>query len=151
MRKLAATMSIGQKLLLGFLGVSLLVAAVGIFGLSAVSRTARHFEGGELHFRSIVIAATDLSTAVTSAESALMMFLALRNPADRESLLRKSETLESLLAALDRNMRLPEARTILDETRSKTREFISVGASLLRVCHEDTRSPGGFGRHSGRA
>ena len=98
-------MTIGKKLILGFVGLASLVVVVGIYGLNASKQITASFEGGDDHFRSIVATAIELSSCAKRAESHLMLSVTLHREADREEFYTQCEHLCEYIKTLDERVK----------------------------------------------
>ncbi len=137
-------MSIGTKLVLGFVGLAILAVVVGVYGLNASKQIAASFEGGEEYFRSIVTTAIDLSSCVKRAESHLMLFVTLHDEANREEFWGHCGHLGEQIEILDERVKALEGRAILDNIKSETDEFIVAANALLEAHDKDIVSTGDF-------
>lgn len=136
-------------MILGFLSITLLVGVAGFFGLAASKQIVRYFEGGEEQFRSIVVEATEVSGHVKRAETHLMLFLILNDEVDREKFFKNYESLYEDIQTLDGMAKLPKARRILDEIKSRADDLSSLGISLIEAQDRDMAATGSFevGKH----
>jgi PAS domain S-box-containing protein len=137
-------MKIRQKLIASFFSLAVIVAIVGFVGLIASRQITKSFEGGEQHFRSIVSSATELSIDVKSAESSLMFYLMLHNKIDKVSFFNKYLLLQKKISLLDKNLKMKEARMILDEIKFYTDELLPTGKSLISEHDKEIRTSGNF-------
>lgn len=137
-------MTIGMKLILGFIGIALLVLVVGVYGLNASKQIVKSFEGGEEHFRAIVSAATEVSSHAKRAESHLILFLMLNDEVDREKFLTIKSSLIEQIEILDDSVKVPEARVILDKIKFEKDELVVTSKSLLEIYDNDSGSTVSF-------
>ncbi len=137
-------MKIKQKLIAGFIVVSLLVGLVGILGLYANDHIVKSYESGEKHFGSIVDASNEVSSYAKRTEGHTMLFLTLHNEADRKKFYQRIASLREQTSIIDRNISNPEARKILDKIKSETDELQSVGEALIAAYDNDTKTTGKF-------
>ena len=137
-------MKIRQKLIASFFSLAVIVAIVGFVGLFASRQITKSFEGGEQHFRSIVSSATELSSYAKSAQSSLMMYLMLHDKIDKVTFFNKYLLLQKKISSLDRDIRMKEAKIILDEIKFFTEELLTAGKTLISEHDKDIRSSGNF-------
>ena len=137
-------LTIGKKLVLGFIGLTILVVAFGVYGLNASKQIAASFEGGEENLRSIASAATEASIDAKRAEGRLMLFLTLHDEADREQFFRQHTSLLEQIETLDERVKLPEGRGILDGIKPRTDELLTTGTALLEAYDADMAATGDF-------
>ena len=137
-------MTIGKKLILGFVGLASLVVVVGIYGLNASKQITASFEGGDDHFRSIVATAIELSSCAKRAESHLMLSVTLHREADREEFYTQCEHLCEYIKTLDERVKTPEGRAILEDIKSERDKLRSAGNALLATHDENIASTGDF-------
>lgn len=136
-------MRLSRKLTLGFVAVASLVAVAGIFGLAVSRQIVGQFEGGDTHYRSIVANATAASRYAKDAQSALVVYLMLHDPRDRENHLRGMSRLVETVALLDGQVKIPKARRIVEEMKARLSVFQAQCTDLLgRYDRESAR--GGF-------
>lgn len=137
-------MKIRQKLIASFFSLAVIVAIVGSVGLIASRQITKSFEGGEQHFRSIVSSATELSSYVKSAEGSLMLYLMLHEKIDKINFFNKYLLLQEQISTLDRNIRMKEARMIVDEIKFYTKELLPTGKSLILEHDREISESGNF-------
>jgi len=137
-------MKIRQKLFVSFFSLAVIVAIVGFVGLTASRQITKSFEGGEQHFRSIVSSATELSSYVKGAEGSLMFYLMLHDNIDKATFFNRYLLLQKEISLLDANIKMKEARMILDEIKFYTEEFLSTGKALISEHDKDIRTLGNF-------
>jgi len=137
-------MKIRQKLIASFFSLAIIVAIVGIVGLIASRQITKSFEGGEQHFRSIVSSATELSSYVKSAQGSLMLYLMLHDKIDKVTFFNKYLLLQKKISILDGDIRMKEARVILDEIKFYTEELLPTGKALISEHDKDIRTSGSF-------
>ena len=137
-------MTIGTKLLLGFLCIALLVLLVGVAVLNASQEIVSSFDGGGQHFRSIVSSATEVSGLVKRAESQMMLFITLHDPAYKDELFAAQATLLEEIDILDENIKILEARIILDKIIVENDNLAIISESLLGAYDSDMTNTGEF-------
>ena len=129
--------------MVGFVAAALLVGAVGLFSLYAISQTVESFEKGEKHFRAIVEAATELSSYAKRAEGHVTMFVVLDEESDRKKFFERCQSLNQQIAILDNTVRNPDARKILEQIKAKN-TVLPAGQALLEAYDHDMQSTGTF-------
>jgi len=136
-------MKLARKLNMGFVAVASLVAVAGIFGLVVNRQIVSHFEKGDTHYRAVVSNATAASRYAKDAQSALVVYLMLHDPRDRENYLQGISRLAETVALLDGQVRIPKARRIVETMKAKLSVFQAQCTDLLgRYDRESIR--GGF-------
>ncbi|HHK60414.1 MAG TPA: hypothetical protein ENJ73_01635, partial [Desulfobacterales bacterium] len=76
-------MKLHYRLFATFAVIALLAGVVALYSLNATRQIIKAFEGGEEHFQAIIAAANEVSGAAKQAQSELLLFLGLRDPANR--------------------------------------------------------------------
>ncbi|MEW5747016.1 MAG: PAS domain S-box protein [Nitrospirota bacterium] len=137
-------MKIARKLVSGYIAISLLVALVGLLGLTAATRTIQSFESRERHLRSIVSAATEASSYAKRAEGHLMLFLLLHQEKDRAKFFSRYVSLQEQIAVLDKKVRIPEARSIVERMKIEAEELLPAGERLIEAHERDLKRTGRF-------
>ncbi|MFZ2410181.1 MAG: PAS domain S-box protein, partial [Candidatus Methanoperedens sp.] len=137
-------MKIKQKLITGFIAVSLLVGLVGILGLYANNHVVSTYEGGEKHFGTIVDASNEVSSYAKRAQGHLMLYLTLHNETDRTKYYQRIASLREQNSIIEANVKNPEAIKILSAIKSETDELQSVGELLLKAYDNETKTTGKF-------
>jgi PAS domain S-box-containing protein len=132
-------MTIKRKLISGFLAVAILAGVVGLFGLSASRQIVRSFDGGEEHFRSIVSAATAVTSYAKRAEGHLLLYLTLDSEEEGQKFYQRYESMRNEIAILDNEINVPEARQILENIKSIENRILKNGVQLIRVHDRDLR------------
>jgi PAS domain S-box-containing protein len=124
-------MKLARKLNMGFVAVAFLVAVTGIFGLVVSRQIVGHFEEGDKHYRAVVSNATAASRYAKDAQSALVVYLLLNDPGERENYLRGISRLSDTVALLDGQVRIPKARRIVETMKAKLAVFQAQCDTLL--------------------
>jgi signal transduction histidine kinase len=129
-----------------FPGIILIVLSLTLTGLLAFSagRIVSEFKGGEKHFDSVIQASAEIVSYVKRAEGHLMLFLALNDKEDREKFFKRYDSLSGRVSFLDKNIRNPEARVLLDKIKPRLPEFLSSGQALIKVYDGDIKRTGRF-------
>jgi len=136
-------MKLARKLNLGFVAVASLVAVAGLCGLVVSRQIVGQFEGGDAHYRAVVSNATAASRYAKDAQSALVVYLMLHDPRDRENYMGGMSQLAETVALLDGQVQIPKARRIVEAMKAKLSVFQAQCTDLLeRFDRESTR--GGF-------
>jgi hypothetical protein len=136
-------MKVARKLNLGFVAVASLVAVAGLFGLVVSRQIVGRFEGGDAHYRAVVSNATAASRYAKDTQSALVVYLMLHDPRDRENYMGGMSQLAETVALLDGQVQIPKARRIVETMKAKLSVFQAQCTDLLeRYDRESTR--GGF-------
>jgi PAS domain S-box-containing protein len=141
-------MTIKQKLISGFLAVAFLAGVVGLFGLSASQQIVRSFDGGEEHFRSIVSAATAVTSYAKRAEGHLLLYLTLDSEEDRQKFFQRYESMKNEIAILDKKINVPEARQLLENIKSIEDQILERGVQLIQDHDRDLRESKKFNSES---
>ncbi len=137
-------MKIRQKLVLGFVSVSLLVGFVGFLGLYANHNVVNSFEKGEEHFGSIIEASNELSSYAKRAEGHMMLFLTLHNGTDRKKFFIRMSSLREQISIIEGNITNPEAKKIVAGMKFEIDALQSNGESLLKAYDNETKTTGRF-------
>ena len=126
-------MRIKQKLIFGFVIISLLVGLVGFLGLYANNHIVTSFEKGEEHFGSIIEASNEVSSYAKRAQGHTMLYLTLHNRTDRKKASDRIASLREQIAILDDKIEDPDALKLLNDTKSKTNEMQYTIESLIEL------------------
>lgn len=137
-------MYIKQKLITGFLAISLLVGIVGIIGLYANNEVVESFEAGDAHFDTIISAANEVSSFAKRAEGHAMLYITLHNEIDRVKTFQRIASLREQIAILDASVGNPNARIILNDTLSTTNELEFIIESLFTAYDLEMETTGQF-------
>ena len=129
-------MKLRPKLILGFVIVSLIAGLVGMLGLYANDRIVSSYEIGEEHFGSILEASNEVSSYAKRAEGHTMLFLTLHNESDRKKALQRIASLHEQIAILEARIKDPDAKNVLNNTKSKTDELQLLIESFFNI-HDD--------------
>lgn len=137
-------MYIKQKLIAGFLAISLLVGIVGMIGLYANNEVVESFEVGDTHFDTIISAANEVSSFAKRAEGHAMLYITLHNETDRVKTLQRIASLREQIAILDASVGNPNARIILNDTLATTNELEFIIESLFTAYDIEMETTGQF-------
>ncbi len=137
-------MKISHRLISGNIVIIILVIAIGIFGLISRGDIVRSFESAEKHFRSIITAATEVSSYAKRAEGHLILFLTLRNKEDREKFFERHNSLLEEIKVLDLAVKVPAAREYVEKIKVDTAKLLSAGESLLKAYDRDISLSGSY-------
>jgi len=137
-------MKLKQKLIIGFIAVSLLAGIVGFLGLYTTNHIINSFESGEEHFGSIIEASNEVSSYAKRAEGHAILFLTFHNESDRQKFSIRITSLFEQISIIDNKINNTEARKVLDDIKSKTEELQSIGESLFEIYDYETRTIGRF-------
>jgi len=108
-------MKISHRLIAGNIVVILLVITVGAGGLFLSENIVRSFENKEVHFRSIITAATEAASYAKRAEGHLMLYLSLHDDRDREKFFERYASLVEEVKILDHAVDIPSARELVEK------------------------------------
>ncbi|PWB51878.1 MAG: hypothetical protein C3F06_09445 [Candidatus Methanoperedenaceae archaeon] len=137
-------MRIKQKLISGFVIISLLVGLVGFLGLYANNHIVTSFEKGEEHFGSILEASNEVSSYSKRAQGHTMLYLTLHNKTDRKKAFDRIESLREQTAILDGKIQDPDALRLLNDTKSLTNEMQYTIESLIELHDNEMEKNGTF-------
>jgi len=137
-------MRIKQKLISGFVIISLLVVLVGFLGLYANNHIVTSFEKGEEHFGSIIEASNEVSSYAKRAQGHTMLYLTLHNISDSKKASGRISALRGQIAIMDGIIEDPDALKILNDTRSGTNEMQNIIESLIKLHDSEMEKTGMF-------
>lgn len=137
-------MKIRQKLISGFVVISLMLGLVGILGLYANSNIVSSYEEGDKHFDSILEASNEVSSYAKRVQGHTMLFLTLHNTSDRDKAYQRIASLQEQINILDSEIMHPEAKDILDKTTSRTEELRLTIGLLFKAYDNDIQTSGTF-------
>ncbi|MFC2006181.1 ATP-binding protein [Chloroflexota bacterium] len=137
-------LTVVNKLIIAYIGISLLITISGSISLNAFLQIEESFEGGEEHFSSIVIAATEASSWAKQAETHLLLYLITNTEGDREEFHSRHTALLEQIAILDDGVRVPEAQSILSLIKSESDRTLILGNSLLEAYDIEVKTEGRF-------
>ncbi len=137
-------MRIGQKIILGFVFVSLLVGIVGYLGIYANKIVVDSFETGEEHFGAIIEASNEVSSYAKRAEGHAMLYLTLHNGSDKKKFFQRIDSLREQISIIDTDLTNPHAKKIVASMKIKTDELQSIGESLFASRDNELNSTGKF-------
>ena len=124
--------------------MSLFVALVGIVGFFASGEIIRSMEGGEKHFRTIVSMATSMNYTIKAAESHVMLYLVLHDPDDKAEHAVWQERLDQLIADVEEEVAIKEAKDIVATIRKESTQFRSFSKALFELYEADMKKKGSF-------
>ena len=137
-------MKIRQKLISGFIIISLISGLVGILGLYANSQIVSSYEDGEKHFGIILEASNEVSSYAKRAQGHTMLFLTLHNESDRMKAHQRIASLQEQIDILDLKIINPQALVILNRTKSEKEELYSTVGSLFKLYDNEIQTNGTF-------
>ncbi|HMB46042.1 MAG TPA: HAMP domain-containing protein, partial [Candidatus Methanoperedens sp.] len=137
-------MRIRQKLISGFVIVSLLVGLVGFLGLYANNHIVTSFEKGEEHFGSIIEASNEVSSYAKRAQGHTMLYLTLHNGTDKKKASDRIASLREQIAIIDGKIKDPDALVLLNDTKSRTNEMQYIIESLIEFHDNEMEQNGTF-------
>lgn len=137
-------MRIGQKIILGFIVVSLLVGIMGYLGIYANKLVVDSFETGEEHFGAIIEASNEVSSYAKRAEGHAMLYLTLNNGSDKIKFSQRIASLREQISIIETNVSNPRAKEIAASMKIKTDELQSTGESLFKEHDNELNSSGKF-------
>jgi len=137
-------MKLKQKLILGFVIISLITGLVGLLGLYANSRVVSSYELGQEHFGTILEASNEVSSYAKMAEGHTMLFLTLHNKTDRRKALQRIASLREQITIMEAGVKDPDAIKIINNTKSRTDELQSVIESLFKIYDDEFAKTGIF-------
>src|SRR5659263_86092 len=137
-------MKIRQKLISGFIFISLITGLVGILGLYANSHIVSSYEDGEKHFGIILEASNEVSSYAKRAQGHTMLFLTLHNESDRMKAHQRIASLQEQIDILDLRIINPQALVILNRTKSEKEELNSTVGSLFKLYDNEIQTNGTF-------
>ena len=137
-------MRIKQKLIFGFVIISLLVGLVGFIGLYANNHIVTSFEKGEEHFGNIIEASNEVSSYAKRAQGHTMLYLTLHNMSDKKKVPERIASLREQIAIMDKNIRNPDAMKILNDTKSRTNQMQYIIESLIELHDNEMEKNGTF-------
>lgn len=122
-----------KMIILGFLLSIAVMTLISFYALHMTQGIVTTFTAGEYHFESIAKESTFVAGAAKRAESQLLLYLALHRPADRKAYPHTVASLEKALRNLNREVRHPDARIILDKIRGQTDDLLPKGQALFEA------------------
>ncbi len=137
-------MRIGQKIIFGFVFVSLLIGIVGFLGIYTNKLVVNSFETGEEHFVAIIEASNEVSSYAKRAEGHAMLYITLCNKSDKQKFSQRISSLRNQIAIIETNVTDPKAKNITAEMKDKTDELQSLGESLFKLHDNEMNSTGMF-------
>ena len=137
-------MKIRQKLISGFIIISLISGLVGILGLYANSHIVSSYEDGEKHFGIILEASNEVSSYAKRAQGHTMLFLTLHNESDRMKAHQRIASLQEQIDILDLKIINPQALVVLNRTKSEKEELNSTVGSLFKLYDNEIQTNGTF-------
>lgn len=137
-------MKIRPKVMGGFLLIASLTIMSGVAGLVGTSSMIRSFEGGESHVRSIIAAAVESSGRAKGAEVNLTLYLLLHDEVYKTTFFQRCESLAQSISILDKRVRVPAARKIVERMKSVTEQVMPAGKRLTEAHDKDMKNVGRF-------
>lgn len=115
-----------------------------MLGLYADNRVVSSYEIGEEHFGSIMVASNEVSSYAKRAEGHTMLFLTLHNETDRLKVFRRIASLREQIAILEARVKNPDAKKVVNNTKSNTDELQSIAESLFKLHDIEYEKTGAF-------
>ncbi|HSB52054.1 MAG TPA: hypothetical protein VLD40_05300, partial [Dissulfurispiraceae bacterium] len=137
-------LTVTKKLLAGFTAISLLLVLLGLFSVHVARQIVSSFEGGEAHFRSIVVDATEAMIQVKEAESQLRLYVTLHDERYKEAFEHRLDSLKNRVEILDRWVRVEKAMKVEGALKESEDRFLAASAALLRQYEDEMAKTGGF-------
>ncbi len=131
-------MKLHYRLFATFAVIALLAGVVALYSLNATRQIIKAFEGGEEHFQAIIAAANEVSGAAKQAQSELLLFLGLRDPASRRAFFRHYRAILQKTAELEEMVRDPEGRRIVAALRKGSEDLFVTAQAVLAVYDQET-------------
>lgn len=122
-----------KMIIIGFLLSIAVITMISFYALYMTQGIVTKFTAGEYYFESIAKEATFVAGAAKRAENHLLLYLALHRPADRKAYPHTVASLEKALRILNREVRHPDARIILDKIRGQTDDLLPKGQALIEA------------------
>ncbi|MGE5239410.1 MAG: PAS domain S-box protein [Chloroflexota bacterium] len=144
-------LTVTKKLLAGFTAISLLLVLLGLFSVHVARQIVSSFEGGEAHFRSIVVDATEAMIQVKEAESQLRLYVTLHDERYKEAFEHRLDSLKNRVEILDRWVRVEKAMKVEGALKESEERFLAASAALLRQYEGEMAKTGGFNMSENRA
>jgi len=136
-------MTIKARIIAGYLSSILLVGVVGAISFVATTRLVSFFPTGEEHFRSIVAKAMDVAAGAKMMSGDLKMHLLLGEKREKAALTKYYSLLQGL-AFLDEEVKLPAARSIVDDIKRDSEKILPLANALMGAHDPDVRAQRGF-------
>jgi len=137
-------MRIGQKIILVFVFVSLLVGIVGFLGIYTNKLIIDSLETSEEHFSAIIEASNEVSSYAKRAEGHAMLYLTLNNVSDKKKFSQRIDSLLEQISIIDTNVTNTNAKEIAGSMKIKTYELQSTGELLFKEHDNELNSSGKF-------
>jgi len=135
-------MRIRNKIYLGYLGIAMLVAIVGVFGLIATRLAVEGFEGNEEQLKRMVETGSEMSSYSKRAEGHLLLYLALHDEVDREKFLKRCAKVDEQIAILEDIGVSGEAGILLRKAKFNMDIMVTTGTALIEAHDRDMRARG---------
>jgi len=142
-------MTIKARIMAGYLSSILLVAVVGVIGFAATTRLVSFFPTGEEHFRSIVARAMDVAACAKMMSGDLKMHLLLGDKREKAALTKYYSLLQGL-SFLDEQVKLPAARSIVDDIKRESEKILPLANALMGAHDADLGTEKGVAEQSHR-
>ncbi len=131
-------MKLHYRLFATFAIIALLAGVVALYSLNATRQIIKVFEGGEEHFQSIIAAANEVGSQAKRAQSELLLFLGLRDAANRREFFRRYRAILQKTAELDSMVREPEGRKIVAALRKGSDDLFEAAQRVLAIYDQET-------------
>ncbi len=137
-------LTVTKKLLAGFTAISLLLVLLGLFSVHVARQIVSSFEGGETHFRSIVVDATEAMIQVKEAESQLRLYVTFHDERYKEAFEHRLDSLRNRVEILDRWVSVEKAKKVEGALKESEDRFVTASAALLRQYEDEMAKTGSF-------
>lgn len=135
-------MKIRQKIITGFVSLSILIGLVGFFNFYTNNIIINSFETSEEHFSAIIEASNEVSSYAKRAQGHAMLYLTLGNGSDKKKFSQRISSLREQISIIEANISNPRAKEMIARMRYETDELQSVGESLFEA-HDNVSNPSG--------
>ncbi|MBU3952007.1 MAG: hypothetical protein KJ658_07695, partial [Proteobacteria bacterium] len=133
-----------KRLMAVFVASFVLVLGVCFFSIESGRRFTQALDSGEKHFRSIASAATQVSSFAKRAEGHLMLHLSFHGEIDRKKISERLTSLQEQIAILDRLVKAPRARQVVEKIKFLEKKILLVLPPLLAAHDKEIQATGGF-------
>lgn len=137
-------MSIGQKLVLGLLGIVCVLSTAGFFGLIASGQIIDSYESLESQFGPTVMKASSINSKSRRAESHLLRYLMLHNEKDKRSFLYLHKELKEQVSEMARQVQDGELSRHLQVLKGHIVKLLPQGRQLIEIHDREVQNLGLF-------
>jgi len=107
-------------------------------------RVIRSLDNEERNFTAIATGATQVSSYAKRAEGHLMLYLVFHREVDKEKLPNRLASLDQEITRLDRLVKIPRARVVVEKIKSETGNIPSILSPLLATHDTEIQTSGRF-------